>query len=240
MRLLTPRSPEIEGPFAGTYRAYRPSSMTGRVMEIVIICILGFCAYKLYRFVTVRMGLEAVRAYMYLNMLNEGVTPEEANLTVWRAVLEPHSPFMQHVTAMAHLEYSTVHDGKQLPMIGHAYRMGLRSSMPTWYRKGALATAKTLAIEVSYGKILQMSSAKTVSQEAELHSTLDAYEEYRTQFLSILKTYFVDTADVERCVNALPDNRIRVAYQAGTPTNVIASQYRDMLAETLLSTEVRR
>ncbi len=30
MRLLTPRSPEIEGPFAGTYRAYRPS-VWGRV-----------------------------------------------------------------------------------------------------------------------------------------------------------------------------------------------------------------
>lgn len=107
------------------------------------------------------MGLEAVRAYMYLNMLNEGVTPQEANLTVRQAVLEPYSPFMQHVTAMAHLEYRTVHDGKQLPMIGHAYRKGLQSNMPSWYRKGALATSETLAIEVGYGALNPMTYKKT-------------------------------------------------------------------------------
>src|SRR5690606_34230959 len=95
----------------------------------------------------------AVRAYIYLEVLNKGATPEDANLAVVRATLEPNSVLMQNAISMAAIEYREVHGGKQLPVIGHAYRSGLRSTMPFWYRAGVLAAPRTLSVDVAYGAL---------------------------------------------------------------------------------------
>lgn len=121
-------------------------------MEIVIIGLLAFAGYKFFRHTT-RTGKEAVRAYVYLETLKKGVSPHEANIVTDALLRDIGSDMAVSAMNMSKLEYVTVHQGKQLPMIGYAYRQGLRTTMPFWYRKLAIAVPETLEIDVSYGHL---------------------------------------------------------------------------------------
>lgn len=121
-------------------------------MEIIIVGLLAFAGYKFFRHTT-RAGKEAVRAYVYLETLKKGVSSQEANILTDAVLSDIGSDMAINAANMAKREYATVHQGKQLPMIGYAYRQGLRSIMPFWYQKMALSAPETLGIEVSYGRL---------------------------------------------------------------------------------------
>lgn len=118
-------------------------------MEIIIIGLLAFAGYWLFRHTT-RGGTEAVRAYLFLEALNKGLSVETANAIADHVLAEPASERAKNAKSTAWMEYKLLHGGKELPVIGHAYRQGMRSTMPDSYRRKALAAEDTLAIEVSY------------------------------------------------------------------------------------------
>ncbi|MHB0951212.1 MAG: hypothetical protein ACYC10_04720 [Allorhizobium sp.] len=121
-------------------------------MEIIVIGLLAFAGYRFFRHTT-RAGKEAVRAYVYLETLKKGVSSHEANILTDAVLSRIGSDMAINAANMAKLEYATVHRGKQLPMIGYAYRKGLRTIMPFWYQKMALSAPETLGIEISYGRL---------------------------------------------------------------------------------------
>lgn len=121
-------------------------------MEIIVLGLLAFAGYKFFRHTT-RAGKEAVRAYVYLETLKKGVSSHEANILTDAVLSDIGSDMAINAMNMAKLEYATVHHGKQLPMIAYAYRQGLRTIMPFWYRKMALSVRDTLGIEVAYGRL---------------------------------------------------------------------------------------
>lgn len=188
-------------------------------MEIIILALLGFGAYKLYRFVTVRMGLEAVRAYIYLEVLNKGATPEDANLAVMRATLEPNSVLMQNAISMAAIEYREVHGGKQLPVIGYAYRSGLRSTMPFWYRAGALAVPRTLSVDVAYGA-LRYDANRTANGAG--------YELFYQVYLNEVARLSGKASDEITIAHFLDDEPLRRAYGDGVDPLVLATVFCEM------------
>lgn len=118
-------------------------------MEIIIIGLLAFAGYWLFRRTT-QGGTEAVRAYLFLEALNNGLPVETANAIADHILADPSSERVKNAKRTALMEYKLLHGGKELPVIGHAYRHGMRSTMSDGYRKKALATQDTLAIEVSY------------------------------------------------------------------------------------------
>lgn len=121
-------------------------------MELIIIGLLAFAGYRLFRHTT-RAGREAVRAYVYLETLKKGLSPEDANVMTDVLLCDIGSDVAINAMNMAKLEYATVHRGKQLPMIGYAYRQGMRTIMPFWYQRMALSAPETLGIEVAYGRL---------------------------------------------------------------------------------------
>jgi hypothetical protein len=121
-------------------------------LGIIIIGLLAFACYMLFRHTT-RAGKEAVRAYVYLETLKKGVSSHEANILTDAVLSNAGSDMAINAANMAKQEYATIHRGKQLPMIGYAYRQGLRTIMPFWYQKMALSVPETLGIEVSYGHL---------------------------------------------------------------------------------------
>lgn len=124
----------------------------GRHLEIIVIGLLAFAGYTFFRHTT-RAGKEAVRAYVYLETLKKGVSAQEANLLTDALLSDIGSDMAINAANMAKREYGAVHNGKQLPMIGYAYRKGLRTIMPSWYRKMAVSVPETLGIEVAYGRL---------------------------------------------------------------------------------------
>lgn len=118
-------------------------------MEIIIIGLLAFAGYRFFGHKALA-GIEAVRAYLFLDALNKGLSVDTANAIADHIVAEPASEQVKNAKSMAWMEYKMLHGGKELPVIGHAYRQGMRSTMSDRYRRKALATQDTLAIEVSY------------------------------------------------------------------------------------------
>ncbi len=125
MRLLTPRSPEIEGPFAGTYRAYRPS-ISGRFhMFAWLVILAGIAGYLFYRWHGPVMH-ESVRSYLYLEALREGATNEQANVRA--SLSEPDVTHAMRHHAKIHRLYlyaRPVFGSKLWPQIGDAYKRGM-------------------------------------------------------------------------------------------------------------------
>lgn len=185
-------------------------------MEIIILALLGFGAYKLYQFANTRTGLEAVRAYMFLEALNKGVTPTEANKAIQRAALDLNSVLMQNAIAMAAIEYREVHGGKILPVIGQAYRKGLQSTMPFWYRAGALAVPRTLSVDVAYGE--QRDDAIRLTNGME-------YERYYRTYLNEVARLSGKSNDEITIAHFLDDEGCRRAYRDGIDVLVLATVF---------------
>ncbi|MDR6430534.1 hypothetical protein [Brucella pseudogrignonensis] len=188
-------------------------------MEIIILALLGFGAYKLYQFANTRTGLEAVRAYMFLEALNKGVTPTEANKAIRRAALDLNSVLMQNAIAMSAIEYREVHGGKILPVIGQAYRKGLQSTMPFWYRAGVLAVPRTLSVDVAYGT--QRDDAIRLTYGIE-------YERYHRTYLNEVARLSGKSSGEVTMAHLLDDEVCRRAYRDGMDALVLATAFCEM------------
>lgn len=118
-------------------------------MEIIILGLLAFAVFKFFRHTT-RAGAEAVRAYVFLEMLNKGMSSQAANVATDALLEDPASDEALNAVNMAKQAYRELHEGKQLPMIGYAYSQGMTTSMPAWYRNLAANAPITFPIEACY------------------------------------------------------------------------------------------
>ncbi len=118
-------------------------------MEFIILGLLAFAGFKFFRHTT-RAGAEAVRAYVFLEMLNKGMSSQAANVATDALLEDPAADEALNAVNMAKQAYRELHEGKQLPMIGYAYSQGMTTSMPAWYRNLAANAPITFPIEACY------------------------------------------------------------------------------------------
>jgi hypothetical protein len=208
-------------------------------VEIIILALLGFGTFKLYQFFKFRLGLEFVRAYMFLELCGEGTTPEDANSLISRVVFDPDTTVIRNASILAAVQCREVHGGRMLPLIRYAYRVGLRNELPFFFRDIASIAPMQASVISTYSKN-PASTATTRIKDDVYVKACTSYDEYYDEFLKILKTHFIERANVEDYINVLPDTRIRSGYEKGLPAAVIAMQYRKLLEETLLSNDLRR
>lgn len=100
-------------------------------MELLIILLLiGAGIYQLFR-MNIRNGAETVRAYMFLHMLQNGASTEQARaVTGGVDVSEVNQDIIRDAMAFVR----ETQDGKQIPLIRTAYAKGMASRLPGWYR----------------------------------------------------------------------------------------------------------
>jgi len=119
-------------------------------LEIIVIGLLAFAGYKLFRHTT-KAGRETVRAYVYLEGLKASGSQDGANQDADTIMRDLASDQLRNVALMAKHQLQAVHGGKQLPIIGYAYRRGMKTAMPAWYRNMAMSTPQTTALDAAYG-----------------------------------------------------------------------------------------
>ena len=100
-------------------------------MEIlIIILVIGWGLYK-YSKLNIQRGSETVRAYLFLQMVEDGTPPEAARaLTQDMIVSNLDAQIIRE--AMAYVKETQ--GGMQFPMIRSAYAQGMTSRLPGWYR----------------------------------------------------------------------------------------------------------
>lgn len=141
-------------------------------MEIMILGLLALAVVKFLHHNT-RAGEEAVRAFVFLEMRNKGMTASEANTATDALLGNLGSDEAMNATNMAKVAYKQLHEGKQLPMIGYAYSQGMRSTMPFWYRRLVSSAPITFPIEAAY--VLGRHQAQ---QEREKMSVDEGYQTF--------------------------------------------------------------
>lgn len=119
-------------------------------MTFVIIAVLAFVAFKLWR-LAIRAGAEGLRAYIYLESRNKGLSTQDANAVADAVAGNPGSEMTANALRIWNTEKAAIHAGKQLPVIGYAYRQGMHPKMPAWYAVLVRNAPMTLGLEVSYG-----------------------------------------------------------------------------------------
>jgi hypothetical protein len=115
------------------------------MFTIVVIGVLGWAAYKFFRFNT-SLGTEVVRAYYYLEACLQGEDGLNANRYAHFSITNGEPASIQRVVD----EIKRAHDGKQGPIIAEAYRRGMLPMLPAWYRKAVANAPVTPAIQAMY------------------------------------------------------------------------------------------
>jgi hypothetical protein len=92
------------------------------------------------------MGVEAVRAYIFLEALVQGHTSTEAAELVGGDITELDTNVLRQIVQ----DIRVIHGGRQLPLIGEAYRRGMSPLLPSWYRSFAYSALPTTSIETVY------------------------------------------------------------------------------------------
>ena len=100
-------------------------------MEVlIIILVIGWGLYQYNKF-NIRNGAETVRAYLFLYMIENGISPEEARARTHDIIVSDLDTRIIR-DAMAYVKEAQ--GGMQFPMIRAAYAQGMTSRLPGWYR----------------------------------------------------------------------------------------------------------
>ena len=89
---------------------------------LIVVAVIGVAGYRFFRGNTNR-GVETVRAYIYLSALKLGRTTDEANEAARYDIVNGPTDIIQ----LAMHAVKTQYNGKQLPMIAEAKRLGMVS-----------------------------------------------------------------------------------------------------------------
>ncbi|MGA0565656.1 hypothetical protein ACO2RV_24885 [Ancylobacter sp. VNQ12] len=188
---------------------------------ILILGLLAFCGYKLLKFNTAA-GKEAVRAYGYLEILRKGGSVEDANAITDKFLSDMSSEIAGAAITMAKFEYEQMHKGKKLPLIGYAYRQGLRPAMPSWYTSFVRKVPETLAIEVGYRlPVLAPVDRETMSAGADSDVGFRAF--YET-FANEVQRIWGELPGGIRLMDLVEDEPLRRAHRDGIDPLVLAVQ----------------
>jgi hypothetical protein len=90
------------------------------VLEIILLAVAGYAAFKWY---TIKQGKLYVRAYAYLRMLDEGLSPAEANGCALR-FLSKHSEHGADTSLIHEATAFAASGRRQLPTIAAARQRG--------------------------------------------------------------------------------------------------------------------
>lgn len=114
-------------------------------MELFILMLLGWGGYKLFKLNTAA-GAEALRAYIYLEMLLEGANEAQAAAIVSKDMIDLDTNVMRHIIN----EIATVHGGRSNSLIAEAYKHGMPRKMPSWYPWYVSRNGTSYSVEVIY------------------------------------------------------------------------------------------
>lgn len=215
-------------------------------MELIILALVAFAGYKLFRLRRRSIG-EAVRAHIYLERIIRGKSVDDANAFVDAVLHDVRSDIAQFSIRMAQVAYDKVHNGNTLAVVGYAYREGLRPAMPFWYGIGAQMAPVTRAIENTYGRsrpntgkasiqlAIKNEQSGLVSQAGLLDSNSSSsdYEAYYQSLLFHLKRKNGPSdkheRDVELMIEVFGHDSFREAFRNAIPPDFLA----DMLIQKL-------
>ncbi|WP_155257430.1 hypothetical protein [Rhizobium leguminosarum] len=193
-------------------------------MEIIIIIgLLAFAGYKLFRHTT-SAGRETVRAYIYLEALKISGSQHGANQDADTIMRDLASDQMRNVALMAKHQLQAVHGGKQLPIIGYAYRCGMKTAMPAWYRNIALSAPQTTALEAAYGGGTSATKAD-VPQANRQPSVDNNYEAFYQSFADEVHRLSGRSGSELNIVDFMEDEPLQRAYRDSVDPLVLAASF---------------
>ena len=194
-------------------------------MEIIVIGLLAFAVYKFFRLST-GAGKEAVRAYVYLETLNKGVSPYEANAITDAMLSDIGSDIAGRAMDMAKEQYATIHEGKQLSVVGYAYRNGLRPLMPFWYTIVPRLVPPTPQVEVLYGRLRGAAQVTEEDPQADEEMRKDErYVEFYEAYANEVHRLSDKSADDLRVSDFMEHEPLHRAYRDGLDPLVLAAQF---------------
>lgn len=197
----------------------------GCILEIIIIGLLAFAGYKLIRHTT-RAGKETVRAYVYLEALKISGSQQSANQDADTITRDIASDQMRNVALMAKHQLQTVHDGKQLPIIAYAYRRGMKSAMPAWYRNMALLAQQTAALDATYGGSKPTRKADE-GQANRQPSGRESYNVFYQRFADEVHRLSGKSGNQLNIIDFMEDEPLQQAYRDNVDPIVLAASFCD-------------
>ncbi|MET3855394.1 hypothetical protein [Rhizobium sp. OAE497] len=139
---------------------------------LVFAIIAGFAGYQFFKY-TQNAHTEAVRAYLFLGALLRDKSREEAEQLVSGGVAGD----TESIHLIMH-EIRAAHGDEHLPLIAEAYRWGMRSRMPMWYRWSTSQCDPSSSVLKLYRKPLSNQATCNRRTQRETHDWIRAFTIY--------------------------------------------------------------
>ena len=192
-------------------------------MEIIIIGLLACAGYKFFRHTT-SAGRETVRAFVYLEALKLSGSEHRANQSADTIMRDLASDQMRNVALMAKHQLQTVHGGKQLPIIGYAYRRGMKTAMPAWYRYIALSATQTVVLDTAYGSGSPATKADEPQADGQLNAD-DTYDAFYQTFADEVHRLSGRSSSELNIIDFTEDEPLQRAYRNSVDPLVLAAAF---------------
>jgi hypothetical protein len=193
-------------------------------LELIIIGLLAFAGYKFFRHTT-KAGRETVRAYVYLEALKLSGSQRGANQDADTIMRDLASDQMRNVALMAKHQLQTVHGGKQLPIIGYAYRRGMKTAMPAWYRNMALSAPQTIALDAAYGSGSLAAKVDNPPQANGQPTADNAYNAFYQTFADEVHRLSGRSGNELNIIDFMEDEPLQRAYRDSVDPLVLAASF---------------
>jgi len=112
---------------------------------LIFLALAGWGGFKLFKLSTA-MGGETLRAYVFLEALLNDAPLHIAQTMAARDMADLPTELILHIKR----EIGSVHGGKQTPLIAEAYKWGMMSKVPSWYRSLIELKGTSLSVKLTY------------------------------------------------------------------------------------------
>jgi hypothetical protein len=152
------------------------------MMEFLLLCLAIGAAYKFYKAnkikfmqLSITVGAESLRAYIYLEALLKGVSKHEAQALTANSMMMDLDPsvMMQIMT-----EIQLVHNNKPAALVAEAYSRGMPSNLPKWYQYLVKSRPPTLSVAAIYS--IPLTQMEEFSLDKASQTTRNSHTQYQT------------------------------------------------------------
>ena len=200
---------------------------------LFIVTAVAACGYLIFRY-TKSIGNEAVRAHAYLTMRRSGLDADQANAALDEVMSE--QKYRSAAIYNAKYVFKKCHTA-QKPVIGYAYRRGMRCDTSSAYKSGCLVmdvpASALMLYEKDYGE-----HTDTTAQHTSAKITYSTWEEYEAVLISEIKRLDGKAPDQIHYVQMMDDEGFKRAHAEGIDPKKLATMFLEHIKQNGLPDKI--
>jgi hypothetical protein len=191
---------------------------------LFLIAVLVVGLYAGFRYST-SLGSEAARAHAFLTMIRSGANADEANATVDQVMSDDTYHHASIYTAKQVFRAMNI---KQKPVIGYAYRKGMKSKMSASYQQECSKMPLPSSAILLYEDFRRVADKPTKEHtDLDIRRKYPTWADYESALFNEIKRLDGKTPDELHYVQMMDSKGFEKAYADGVDLIILAEMFKE-------------